>query len=360
MSDEKKWFQDDFQKDSTPQNGRVFDGADLNADPAPSSGSKQSREEKVKEAFERLFKEKDGGANPPREGGAKRRRQLWPWLVVLALLIILLQGAYIVPEGQKAFVTQFGKIISIQENPGLHVRIPFIQKVEYLTDKIMVYDVSPSEVLTQDKKAMIVDSYALWRISDVTRYIRTVGNIPETQKRMDASVYSNIKNLMGGLEQSVIISDEESSRDSLNTQVTQLVNEQMSGYGVEVLRVEIRRYDLPKDNLSAVYKRMISERQQMAAKFKAEGELEAAQIRNATDKEKDILIGLARADAEKLSGEAEKEYMTILGEVYGDKDKADFYNFMLQLDSLKQSLKGQKTVVLGPDSPLAEMLGGID
>jgi membrane protease subunit HflC len=220
----------------------------------------------------------------------------------------------------------------------------------------MIYNVNPSEVLTADKKAMIVDSYSIWSIEDVTTFIRTVGNISEMQKRIDASTYSVIKNMMGSLVQSEIITDGESGRTSLNNQITSAVAAQLKGYGVQIQTVEIKRFDLPSDNEAAVFDRMISERSQMAATFKAEGEFEAAKIRNETDKEVEILLGEARAQAQRLVGEGEETYMSIIKDLYNDPEKAEFYVFVRELEAARKALNSDTTLILGPNSPLARII----
>lgn len=283
------------------------------------------------------------------------------WLGLLVILVIVLfavlsSALYTVNEGEIVYVTQFGAIRKIELNAGLKFKVPFIQDVNRLTKKQMIYNVNPSEVLTADKKAMIVDSYSIWSIEDVTTFIRTVGNISEMQKRIDASTYSVIKNVMGSLEQSKVIADEEAGRTSLNKQITEQVAAQLKGYGIHIQTVEIKRYDLPSDNEAAVYDRMISERSQMAATFKAEGEFEAAKIRNETDKEVEILIGEAKSSAQRLIGEGEEEYMAILKELYNDPAKADFYVFVRELDAARKAMTGDKTLILSKDSPLARIL----
>jgi len=279
-------------------------------------------------------------------------------IAVLAVILIITASSsvYTVREGEFAYITQFGAIKRTETEAGLKLKIPFIEDVNRLTSRQMIYNVNPSEVLTADKKAMIVDSYSIWRIEDVTTFIRTVGNINEMQKRIDASTYSVIKNMMGNLMQSEIIADGEGGRNTLNQQITDQVSSNLRGYGVDVMSVEIKRYDLPSDNTAAVYDRMISERAQMAETFKAEGEYEAAKIRNETDKEIGILLGEARAQSQKLLGEGEEEYMKILKELYQDEAKADFYLFVRELDALKNTLQGDKTIILGPDSPIVDIL----
>ncbi len=278
-------------------------------------------------------------------------------VVIFLLALILLSGSlYTVKEGEYVYITQFGKIGAIETTAGLKAKVPLIQDINRLTKKQMIYNVNPSEVLTADKKAMIVDSYSIWAIEDVTTFIRTVGNINEMQKRIDASTYSVIKNVMGSLQQSEIISDGEGSRTSLNKQITEQVATQLKGYGVRIQSVEIKRFDLPSDNEAAVYDRMISERVQMAASFKADGEYEAAKIRNETDKTVEILLGEANAQAQRLTGEGEQEFMKTLKELYNDPAKADFYVFVRELEAIRKSLQGEKTIILGADSPLAKIL----
>lgn len=278
-------------------------------------------------------------------------------LIIVVIVLAVLSGSfYTVNEGEFVYVTQFGKIQNIELNAGLKVKLPFIQDVNRLTKKQMIYNINPSEVLTADKKAMIVDSYSIWAIEDVTTFIRTVGNITEMQKRIDASTYSVIKNVMGNLNQNQIIADVEAGRTSLNKQITEQVAAQLKGYGVHIQTVEIKRYDLPSDNVAAVYDRMISERSQMAATFKAEGEFEAAKIRNETDKEIEILLGEANAQAQRLVGEGEEEYMAILKTLYNDPAKADFYIFVRELDAARQALTGDKTLILSQDSPILRIL----
>ncbi len=278
-------------------------------------------------------------------------------LIVLIIVIAILSGSfYTVSEGEIVYVTQFGKIQNIELDAGLKIKLPFIQDVNRLTKKQMIYNITASEVLTADKKAMVVDSYSIWSIEDVTTFIRTVGNISEMQKRIDASTYSVIKNVMGSLNQNQIIADEEAGRTSLNKQITEQVAAQLKGYGVHIQTVEIKRFDLPSDNEAAVYDRMISERSQMAATFKAEGEFEAAKIRNETDKEVEIILGEAKAQAQRLVGEGEEEYMSILKELYNDSAKADFYVFVRELEAARKALTGDKTLILSQDSPLVRIL----
>lgn len=368
-----KWNPDDFQKDNIDEtndaieNEAKSDSHDESAEHDTTSKFEwifgKNKDSKAKEAEQSYTSEaeKAGTATRPVQQEKRFKKNSLNLLIILALVIFLLiNSVFVVSEGQWFIVTRFGKIVKAVDEPGLKFRIPFVDNFHTLSSKIMEYNVSRSEVLTADKKAMIVDSYVLWRLEDPIRYVRTVsGNVNEMQKRIDASVYSNIKNIVGRKQQNEIITDEESSRDTLNQQITQFSAEELKNYGIEVLRVEIKRYDLPSDNLSAVYNRMISEREQMAASFKAEGEYEAAKMRNETDKTYEITIGEAEAEAERLKGEAEERYIASLSEIYSDKDLADFYNFAMEMDTLEAGLQGDKTVIVGPNSVFGKMFGGV-
>ena len=286
----------------------------------------------------------------------KFKRWIVAGVVVIILIIVASTTFYTVNEGESVYITQFGKISTIRVDAGLYIKTPFIQDVNHITKKQMIYNVKSSEVLTADKKAMIVDSYSIWQITDVLTFIRTVNNVSEMEKRIDASAYSVIKNVMGQMQQSEIISEGESSRTSLNNTITEQVANSLKSYGVNIITVEIKRFDLPADNTTAVYARMVSERSQMAASYKADGEYEAAKIRNETDKEVSIIVAEAMAAAQQLRGEGEEEYMKTLSELYNDPDRADFYIFVRELEALKASMKGEKTIILGPDSPLTKIL----
>ena len=208
---------------------------------------------------------------------------------------------------------------------------------------------------------MTVDCYVLWRISDPKLFFQTLGNTSVAEQRLDALTYNALKNVMGTLAQADIINIENASgRNDIYAGIRSSVAAPALSYGIQVVDVKIKRFDLPESNENAVYERMISERQQMAAAYAADGDYAASLIRNDVDKQVNILISNAEAEAARLVAEGEEEYMRILSEAYDTPEKQAFYEFMLALDALKASLTGNdKTVVLGPDSPLAQMLLGL-
>ena len=281
--------------------------------------------------------------------------------VVLVLLIIVAANSfYTIRENQFACVVEFSKIVDTKDQPGLYFKVPFLHSVKYFSKATQLYDIPPSEVITLDKQNMTVDCYVLWEISDPLKFYQTLGTNTVAQQRLGDQTYTALKNVMGTLAQADIINMEDGGkRNEIYDGIATTVNEKAKDYGIDVLDVKIKRFDLPESNLNAVYSRMISERNQMGSKYTADGNYEASIIRNDVDKQVNIMISNAEAEAAKLEAEGEAAYMRMLAEAYDSEDKKDFYEFILALDALKQSLTGQeKTIILDADSKLAQILTG--
>ncbi len=281
-------------------------------------------------------------------------------IIALALIILLSSSLYTVEENQYACVFRFSEIVKTEDQPGLHFKIPFVDSVEYFTKATQFYDIPPSEVLTSDKQNMTVDCYILWNISDPQQFYRALGTPVKAEERINAITYTALKNTMGKLAQADIINmNDGAERNDIYDGIAAIVNESADQYGIHIEDVKIKQFDLPDSNLNAVYTRMISERNQMAEKYTAEGNKEATLIRNEVDKTVNILVSDAQADAAKLEAEGEAEYMRLLAEAYDTADKKNFYEFIMALDALKASLSGsEKTVILDQDSDLAQILMG--
>ena len=280
--------------------------------------------------------------------------------IILLVVLVAATSIYTVREDQYACVFRFSQIISTTSQPGLHFRVPFLDQVEYFSRATQFYDIPPSEVITSDKQNMIVDCYILWRIADPQQFYRALGTTAKAEDRLDSITYSALKREMGKLAQADIINMEDGAlRNEIYEGIAVTVNEGAAAYGIEVEDVKIKQFDLPESNLNAVYQRMISERNQMAEKYTADGNYEASLIRNEVDKTVNITISNAEAQSAKLIAEGEAEYMRMLAEAYNTPEKKDFYEFILALDALKASLTGEnKTVILDADSELAKMLTG--
>ena len=284
-------------------------------------------------------------------------------IVILLILAIGLSGSlYTVRENQYACTFRFSEIVNTTETPGLHFKMPFVDSVKYFSKATQFYDIPPSEVLTSDKQNMTVDCYILWEISDPQQFYRALGTTNKAEERLNAITYNALKNAMGRLAQADIINmNDGAERNDIYEGITTTVDAQAATYGIHVEDVKIKQFDLPDSNLNAVYSRMISERNQMAEKYTADGNYDASIIRNEVDKQVNIIVSNAEAEAAQLVAEGEAEYMRMLAEAYDTEDKKDFYEFTLALDALKQSLTGgQKTIILDADSDIAKILMGVN
>ena len=283
-------------------------------------------------------------------------------ITIIAVLVVIFASNcfYTVAENEYACVVEFSKIVATTDQPGLHFKVPFLHSVKYFSNATQFYDIPPSEVITLDKQNMTVDCYVLWEISDPLKFYQTLGSASVAEQRLGDQTYTALKNAMGTLAQADIINMEDGGkRNEIYDGIATTVNEKAQTYGINVLDVKIKRFDLPESNLTAVYSRMISERNQMASKFTADGNYEASIIRNDVDKQVNIIVSNAKAAAAKLEAEGEAEYMRLLAEAYDSQDKKDFYEFILALDALKQSLTGEEnTIVLDANSKLAQILAG--
>ena len=280
-------------------------------------------------------------------------------IVVLAILLAA-NSFFTVREDEYACTVRFSKIIDTTGEAGLHFKVPFLDTVKYFSKATQFYDIPPSEVLTSDKQNMTVDCYVLWRIEDPLRFYQTLGSTSVAEQRLDALTYNELKTVMGTLAQADIINmNDGAERNQIYEGIATSVDELAQTYGIEVLDVKIKQFDLPESNLNAVYSRMISERNQMAEKYTADGNYEASIIINDVDKQVNIMISDAKAEAAKLEAEGEAEYMRLLAEAYNSEEKKEFYEFTLALDALKKSLTGtEKTVIHDKDSERAQILMG--
>lgn len=254
-------------------------------------------------------------------------------------------------------VKQFGKVIDIRSNAdsksGLSFKIPLIQSTSKLPNTIIMYDLPVSNVITSDKKTMVADCFSLWKITDPMLYVKQLNSSRTTaESRIDVNVYNSLKNTISQTTQEDVIS----GRDGvLAKTIKDNIGDSLDSYGISLVSVETKRLDLPNSNKEAVYKVMISERNQIAAKYTAEGQREAQKIRNETDKQVEIITSEAKAKAEKTIAEGEAEYMKILKTAYGSADKVEFYSFVRALDAAKASLKKGDILYLSEDSPLASL-----
>lgn len=281
-------------------------------------------------------------------------------LIILAGVAVVVAAATsvtVTAQDEYKLVRRFGKVERVIDAPGISFRIPFLESTATLPKETLLYDMAPSDVITRDKKTMISDSYVLWKIQDPLKFAQTLNSSIESgESRINTAIYNATKNAISSMSQDEVIT----SRDGeLADMVMGAVDDNMEQYGISVLMFETKRLDLPEDNKAAVYERMISERDNIAATYTAEGNSEAKVIRNTTDKDVAIQISEAEKQAEILKAEGEQEYMKILAQAYGEEDRSEFYSFVRSLDALKNSMTGEnKTVILSEDSPIAKIFEG--
>lgn len=330
----------------------------------------------------------------------KKAWKILVFIVVVAALVVVSGSFYTTMENEYSVVKQFGKIVQTNDTAGLRMKMPFVQTVNYVPKAVQIYDLPASEVITSDKKTMIVDAYVLWKVTDAKAYTQTLNASASTaQGRIDVIVYNAIKTTISSMSQEELIASRDTAVKIVNTtdetedieindiesqeldeegnvienkekeeveiivisdRLEQCIGNQCDQYGIELSDVKIKVLDLPDENKEAVYNRMITERNNIAAAYKAQGESEAQIIRNTTDKEVSVMLSEAQAKADATVAEGEAEYMRILSDAYNDEGKADFYLFSLQLDTIKESVtNGNTTIFLDKDSPVAQIFSGV-
>lgn len=270
-----------------------------------------------------------------------------------AILVFLgFTSIFIVDETEQVVVLQFGKPVRIITEPGLHIKVPFpIQEKNVFDNRLLEYDSPPEEILSKDKKSLIVDNYVRWKIVDPLQFLKTVQAIPTALSRMDDIVYSELRRELGTHDMVEIITE---NREELMEKVTVASNRATQDYGIEVVDVRIRRVDLPSQNEESIYARMDAERKRQANKFRSEGEEEAQKIRATTDRDKTIILADAYKQAERIRGEGDAKAV----EVYADAYSADpkFYEFVRTLDAYKKIIDDKTMLVLPSDSRLFKLL----
>ena len=275
-------------------------------------------------------------------------------VIAILLVVVVKASAVVTYPNEYAVIKQFGKIVTIHDEPGLSLKVPFIQKTEKIENEVLLYDLAVSDVMTKDKKSMIADCFVLWRISDPQKYTQTLSaQKSNAEYRIDTIVYNSLKNVISSLSQEEVISGRDGE---LAKAIQDNIGNTLEQYGIKLLAVETKSLDLPDENKNAVYERMISERNNIAATYQAEGQEEAKEISNNTNAEIIVMQSEADAQAEEIIAKGEAEYMRILSEAYNDPEKADFYIFLRSLDAAKATMTGNnKTLIIDETSPIAQI-----
>ncbi|MEA2021368.1 MAG: protease modulator HflC [Candidatus Caldatribacteriota bacterium] len=272
-------------------------------------------------------------------------------IIIVAILFLANLSLFIIDETKQAIVLQFGKPIRSVKEPGLNLKIPIIQNVVFFEDRLLVYDAAPTEIITKDKKTLIVDNYARWKIIDPLKFLQTVRDLNGAQARLDDIVYSELRVDLGLFNMSEIVSE---MRESIMGRVTKISNEKANTYGIEIVDVRIKRIDLPPENEKYIFDRMKAERERIAKQYRAEGQEESAKIIAETEREKTVILAEAYRTAQTLKGEGEAESIKIYAESFNQDP--EFYKFYRTLEAYRKTFKDKTTILLSTESDFLKYL----
>ena len=260
-------------------------------------------------------------------------------------IVILSSSMFTVHMTQNAVVLELSKPKEIITEPGLYFKIPFLQKVRYFSKQLLDNDSNPTEVITKDKKNLLVDNFTMFKIVDPLKFLETVRGERGARARLDDIIYSELRVEIGTHDLHDVVTE---TRDSIMAKVTREANIKAAEYGIEVVEVRIKRTDLPPEVANSIFNRMRTERERIAMEYRSEGKEEATKIRAETDKEKTILVAEAYKQEQIVRGEGDALATKIYADAFNKDQK--FYTFMRSMEAYKKSLKTDTTLLMSEDS----------
>jgi len=274
-------------------------------------------------------------------------------IIIIGVLAIVLASSsmFTVNMTQTAILLELQKPKKIIKEPGLYFKIPFIQKVKYFSKQLLDNDSPPAEVITKDKKNLLIDNFTIWKIVDPLKFLETVRNVRGAEARLDDILFSELRVEIGTHRLIDIVTE---TREAIMAKVSSEASKKASEYGIEVVAVRIKRTDLPPEIANSIFNRMRTERERIAKEYRSEGREEATKIRAETDKEKTILIADAYKKEQEVRGEGDGISTKIYAEAYQKDTK--FYAFMRSMEAYKKSLKTDTTILLSKESDFLEFL----
>jgi membrane protease subunit HflC len=288
------------------------------------------------------------------EGAIKLPKKTIALLVLVLILIFALNSFFFkVREDRQVVVTRFGKPVRVLRDAGLNYRVPFVEQLTYFDRRLLEYDSNPTEIITQDKKSLVVDNFSRWRIIDPLQFLRTVRNERGAQARLDDIIYSELRQELGRKDLSDIVSKD---RAQLMAKVTKASDKKAREYGIEIVDVRLKRADLPVENLNAIYGRMQAERQRIARQYRSEGKEQAQKIRAETNRERDVLLAEAYEQEQITKGEGDAKSIDLNAQAFGQDQ--EFYAFLKSLEVYRSSLKNKTTLLMPADSDFLRFLQG--
>jgi membrane protease subunit HflC len=270
---------------------------------------------------------------------------------IVVALIVVYSSLFVVTQIETALVLQFGKPIRVVDEPGLHVKLPWQDVVDY-DRRILDFEPPAEQVIASDQKQLVVDTYARFRITNPLQFYQSVGGEQVAQARLSSIITGALRRIIGGYELQDVISQR---RAAIMHQIKDEVNAQMKGYGLEVIDVRLKRADLPEQNSQAVYDRMKADRQKEAATYRADGARQAQTIQADADKQRVEILAAAQKQSQIMRGEGDAEAIKTYADAYG-RDEG-FFAYYRSLEAYRQALSGPgTTLVLSPDSAFFKFL----
>lgn len=285
-----------------------------------------------------------------------RARTISILVIIIAVFFVLNASYFYVDQRLQAIVLQFGEPIRVIKEPGIQFKIPLVQNVEYFDKRLLLFDNPVEEIISADKKRLIVDSFARYKIEDPLRYFQTIRFESTLTNRLGSIINDSLRQVLGRVPLKSVISEK---RSVLLEEVAVLVSAAAKDFGLQIEDVRIRRADLPTANSDAIFRRMQTERQQEAAQYRAEGEEQSRILKAQAEKEKTILLADAERTSDILRGEGDGEKNKILGEAFS-KDP-EFFSFYRSMQAYINAISAEDTtMILSPDSTFFEYFDKID
>jgi membrane protease subunit HflC len=277
--------------------------------------------------------------------------------VIAVVLIGLLSSVFIVDERETALVLQFGRVVSVKNEPGLGLKIPLVQEVVRYDDRILSRDIEPLEVTPKDDRRLVVDAFARYRITDVNQFRQAVGvgGIPAAEGRLDSILKAQIREILGSVTSNDILSTD---RAALMLKIRNGAISEAMALGLEIIDVRLKRTDLPVNNLAATFSRMRAEREREAADEIARGNEAAQKVRALADRTQLEIVSDAKRQSEIIRGEADAERNAIFAKAFGADP--EFFEFYRSLAAYRNALKADNsTMVMSPNSEFFNYLKSV-
>jgi membrane protease subunit HflC len=274
-------------------------------------------------------------------------------VVVVALWVLIPQALFTIDEREQAIITQLGAYIRTITEPGLHTKLPFVQTVHRFDKRVLAVDAAPAEYLTLDRKRLVVDFVARWRITDPLAFFISVTTLDGARARIEDIVFSGLRQAIASQDFAPVTSEQ---REPTMEAVANAARARTQAFGIDLIDVRIKRADLPREVQQSVFARMVAERERISKRYRSEGEEEAAKLRAETDKQREIILAQAYERAQRLEGEGDAAATTVYASAYEQNPR--FYSFVRTLEAYDDILTPETLLVLPGDAAMFRLLNG--